>query len=792
VKGSSALAVLIVAGAALGAQEDSPPPVALASRVLPDTSRSLLVLVQPPSTAVDELRVELPGGMARTAVLLSGPAGWTLARDGSAVRLAGVAIGESFRLRIVLFDVTDLPPVRVRLRSRGREVLNQRLSVDRLPPLETPGPPAGRLAFPTVLMPGEEIEATVLDAARTPEDGQWLIAGVPAAVPAAGRLRVRLPRDLAPGSPLRITYFDVWGERLVEALAADDTVITETAPVEAPRITGCARYGFVGESICVCGSFPQSAWQGLRIDGKPAAIVAASRHVVQVGLSSIAPGAHTITGDPAVGFPASDAVSMIALRLVGSLDSAALLRGQSTTMRLGVEGTVDPTLLTVTNRTPRVVSIPGGNRQDVQTSGGTPNTVERRVDATGKGSFAIDYRLDGPPCPCQEQARGEVASAAARPAPLFVPRRVLATIAVAAPAAMLATAQAVALAHGLAVVEVIPLPAAATGLVVAEITDLAGVVAKAAEVAADARVTSAQPDYVHDTLQASAAPSGPAYGVPMIGADTVQAVSRGEGVRVGIVDAGIDTGHQRLEKKVADYLDVTGTGWTPDAHGTLVAGIIASEPTEAGGHGGVAPGARIVAIKSCVPLSSRHAAARCWSSTLARGIDAAVQRQVHVLNLSVGGPEDRLLSRMVDAAVKRGVVVVSAAGNDGPAGKPSYPAAMESVVAVTAVDPTGRLYPQATRGDFVDVAAPGVDVLSTGPAGRDQLFTGTSAATAFTSGALALLLQASSVSAGDLRTVLRATARDLGAAGRDAEFGDGLIDVCRAVARATGLRLPCR
>jgi subtilisin family serine protease len=147
---------------------------------------------------------------------------------------------------------------------------------------------------------------------------------------------------------------------------------------------------------------------------------------------------------------------------------------------------------------------------------------------------------------------------------------------------------------------------------------------------------------------------------------------------------------------------------------------------------------------------------------------------------------------MVEAAASKGIAVVSAAGNDGPTGKPSYPAAIDNVIAVTAVDAASQLYGRATHGGFIDVAAPGVDILSTGPGGRTQIFSGTSAATAFTTGAVALLLQRSKLTPADIATLLRSTAKDLGQPGRDTQFGNGLIDVCRAIVRASGRQAPCR
>lgn len=791
------VALLLAFNVVVAAQQTAaPPPITIAVRALADGSRSLLVHVQQLSGQADEVRIDLPGNAAESAVLMTSPAGWMLARDGNSVRLSGAASSAPFRLRISLLDNREkLERTRIRVRLRGKDVFEQQSLVAQLPALQMAGPPVGLLAFPYIVSPGETIAVTVLDPKQTPEDGQWAIAGIPATVVEPGRLKVELPKDLPAGSPLRISYFDVWGERLVEALSADDTVVTQPSSAATPRITGCARYGFLGESICVCGHFPESARSGIRIGGQPATVMAASQHVVHLRLpATMTPGPHQVTGDPGAGYSASDSVSLTALRLQGSIDSSALLRGQSTTMRLGVEGATEPMKLTVTNKSPWVVSIPGGNRQEVDTSGGTPNAVEMRVDATGKGNFSIDYRLDGPPCPCQEQAAGEYTSSASRPTPLFVPRRVLGTIAAAAPAAVLATAQAVALANGLAVVEVVPLAAAGVGLAVFEITDGIGVIAKAAALAADPRVLLSQPDFVYDTSQAAVSPPAQAtYGLQMIGADVVHRTSRGDGVRVAVIDAGVDTGHAGLAKKVAEYADVTGTGWTPDAHGTLVAGVIASESASGANYNGVAPGVQLVAVKSCVALSMRQAAARCWSSTLAKGIELAIQKKVRVANLSVGGPEDRLLARMVDAAAKNGIAVVSAVGNDGPTGKPSYPAAFDEVIAVTAVDAASKLYDRATRGKFVDLAAPGVDVISTGPGGRTQLFSGTSAATAFASGAVALLVrQKPTLTQAEITALLHQTARDLGAAGPDADFGYGLLDVCRALAKLSPKGVTCK
>ena len=769
--------------------------VTAASRLLGDGTRSLLFHIREATgPAIDEVRIDLARGAVEGAVALGIPAGWKSQREGSALRLSGNAATLPIRLRIALFDARDPGSTRVRLRMAGRNVWEGSITPLPLPTLTTEAIPAGFVQIPSIVSPGREIEFQVLDPKRTPPDGQWLVAGVAATPAGENRLRVQLPSDLLPGSPLRVTYFDAWGERILDALAPRDVVVTSpTNPAQQrmPRITGCAQYGFRGQGICVCGNFPESSRAGLTIDGQTASVLSASQDVIHVRIpESLAPGPHVIAGDPAAGFSNDDRASMRALVLQASIDSKALMRGESTTMRLAIDGAAEPLWLAVTNRTPGIISIPGGNYQEIELPPDVNRPVDRRVDARSPGNFTIDTDLTLPPCPCMQQP--EQLSTASQPAPVFVPRRVLATIAVAAPPVMLATAQALALANGLSVVEVTPLPLAGAALAVFEIQDGIGAIAKAAALAADPNVLLAQPDFVYDTFQASASLPGIAYGSRLIGADVAGQVATGDGVRVAVIDAGLDSNHPSLTKKVAEFVDVTGTGWTPDAHGTLVAGVIAAEGGDAGAPLGIAPGVALVAVKSCVALSIRQAAARCWSSTLARGIDAASRRNVQVMNLSVGGPEDRLLTRMVEAAASKGIAVVSAAGNDGPTGKPSYPAAIEHVIAVTAVDAASQLYGRATHGRFIDVAAPGVDILSTGPGGRSLIFSGTSAATAFTTGAVALLLQRSKLTPADVATLLRSTAKDLGQPGRDAQFGDGLIDVCRAVVRASGRQAPCR
>jgi subtilisin family serine protease len=208
---------------------------------------------------------------------------------------------------------------------------------------------------------------------------------------------------------------------------------------------------------------------------------------------------------------------------------------------------------------------------------------------------------------------------------------------------------------------------------------------------------------------------------------------------------------------------------------------------------GVAPEAELLAIRACRAVGPGKPDGVCTSEGLARGIDHALLNGAKVINLSLGGPADLLLPRLVDRAVGLGIVVVAAAGNGGPAAPAPFPAALPKVIAVTAVDAKGALYPKAIRGDFIDLAAPGVEIMTTMPGEQFNVFSGTSMATAHVSGVVALLLQLSPhTSPEEVQRTLEETAEDLGVPGKDRLYGSGRVDACRALKRLIAPALSCR
>ncbi|MEM6709634.1 MAG: S8 family serine peptidase [Pseudomonadota bacterium] len=313
--------------------------------------------------------------------------------------------------------------------------------------------------------------------------------------------------------------------------------------------------------------------------------------------------------------------------------------------------------------------------------------------------------------------------------------------------------------------------------------------------ARDNRVRLAQREYVYRTTAEAAEAETTATGAPVrysdpfarftygpdrTGARLLQAGVTGELPLIAVIDAGVDGVHPEFDARVT-VQDSTGSPLTPSAHGTAVAGIIAAAANNGVGIYGAAPTARILALQACLPKQPNSLSARCRTSTLLKALDLAMAANARIINMSLAGPPDPLLERYLRLALQQDRLVIAGAGNGGPHAKPGYPAAIDGVLAVTAVDAADKHYAAANQGDYIDLAAPGVEILSPTPDGRYPPLSGTSMATAQVAGVAALLLQRdASLGARALRSALIGTAADLGAPGKDPIFGYGVVDGCAA------------
>lgn len=299
-----------------------------------------------------------------------------------------------------------------------------------------------------------------------------------------------------------------------------------------------------------------------------------------------------------------------------------------------------------------------------------------------------------------------------------------------------------------------------------------------AALARDPRVQLVQPLNEFETLATPPQPPSDAraYDDPYVGLQRgfaamhvaeAQRWSQGEGVRVAVIDTGIDANHPDLRGRVAAQRDLVGADHPPAAegerHGTEIAGVIAADANNGIGIVGIAPLARLLGYRACWPVGARDAVSRCNSFTLARALGAAITDGADIINLSLGGPPDALLRTLAEYAMQQGAIVVGALPASGRA--EGFPAGVAGVVAVGA------------SGDALNdkrvQRAPGQDILTLAPGGRYDYASGSSLAAAHVTGVLALLRA--------LNPALRASTA--AAALSDAEDSSAAVDACRAVRR---------
>jgi hypothetical protein len=247
--------------------------------------------------------------------------------------------------------------------------------------------------------------------------------------------------------------------------------------------------------------------------------------------------------------------------------------------------------------------------------------------------------------------------------------------------------------------------------------------------------------------------------------------SRGEGVRVAIIDTGVDIQHPDLRGSIAgaaNFVDADDAQFRRDRHGTEMAGVIAAVANNREGIVGVAPNARLFIFKACWQARSDADAALCNSFTLARALTAAFDVHAQVVNLSLAGPDDPLIGDLIREGLRRGVLFVGAAAESSTAagGLLHQPGIIEVASAETHSAIANVLY------------APGQEILTLLPGGHYDFASGASIATAQVSGVVALMLaKRPELSAAAAYRLLRDTSSSMNA-------GDGSVkgvDACAAV-----------
>ncbi len=246
----------------------------------------------------------------------------------------------------------------------------------------------------------------------------------------------------------------------------------------------------------------------------------------------------------------------------------------------------------------------------------------------------------------------------------------------------------------------------------------------------------------------------------------------GKGLKVGLLDSAIDTHHKAFHSRniIQKTFTVAGTLAASRLHGTAIASQWLGNSKS--GIAGVIPGATLY---SGAVFYQKNKQQITNSNLVVNGLNWLILNRVDVINLSFGGQRNDIIEKSIKRALKKGISVVASAGNGGPKGQAVYPAAQKGVVAVTALTVSNKIYAYATHGNYIDLAAPGVNILVAKPGNRIKYVSGTSFSAPYVSAALLVLKRKKNLRSHRSRLRwLKQKARALGTA---KTFGKGLLQV---------------
>lgn len=251
------------------------------------------------------------------------------------------------------------------------------------------------------------------------------------------------------------------------------------------------------------------------------------------------------------------------------------------------------------------------------------------------------------------------------------------------------------------------------------------------------------------------------HGFHSIQAIVSHAWSRGAGVRVAVVDTGLDTKHPDLTSSTEltrNFVDQNEAVFHEDIHGTAIGGVIAATANNATGMAGIAPDAQLLSLKACWYDRFDKGGAQCNSLTLAKALNFSIQQDVDIINLSLTGPPDPLLERLIQAALSNNIIVI---GAKPPHNNAAFPTSVEGTIAVALPSEHNN-----------SLSAPGRRVLSTMPNEKYDFFDGSSFSTAHISGLAAVIRSVSpALSPEALLALLENTA----------DPASGAVNACRAM-----------
>lgn len=383
--------------------------VVVESRKDEDNTHALLIEVQGDRDAeADEVRIKIPKTLVDKVSTGLLPEGWTLTPGKGLIAMSGAGVKLPLFIRLDLGQETPPAKTDVTVLNDGKKAFTKKgILIKRLPPVKLSSDFSNILRFPPLVSPGDLLWFKPLDPAKTPVGGTWKVDEKEAEyVEEKEYYSLSLGYDLKLDAKLTLSYTDAYGYDLYSGGLKDIQIVAPLPEGERPYINAVSPMVFVGDLICICGYFPGEATRsGILLDGKSiGGPVSASSHLLVFRLpGEIQPGRHVISGSPGAGFAGLQTKEFEVIRVSGSIDRNKLLRGESTPLRMRIEGTEKVLTVTLTNHTPQIISLEGGNEQDIPTSGGAENTFEKMVQGISKGDFRLNYNLNLSFCPCTEQ-----------------------------------------------------------------------------------------------------------------------------------------------------------------------------------------------------------------------------------------------------------------------------------------------------------------------------------------------------------------------------------------------------